>query len=160
MNIKTSQDMLGLTCRDFSPLFPGTAQLLEPTTVSNSCLIAPQPLMHIMHIYHEWTMPGPTHPPQYSGLSAHMPKHPFMLTTQKSGFFWGGFSYLFSSIFTCTSTWDCSQSCTSLTWNSWMIVYNLALKLSSLSLLMCVNLVIWPWRTPEYDWNEHIWLDR
>lgn len=83
-NIKTTQDMLGLTCRDFSLLFTGTPQLLEPTTIFNSCLIGLELLMRVMHIYHEWTMPPP--PTEHSGLSPHMPKHPFMLTTKKSRF--------------------------------------------------------------------------
>lgn len=52
-NIKTTQDMLGLTCRDFSLLFTGTPQLLEPTTIFNSCLIGLELLMRVMHIYHE-----------------------------------------------------------------------------------------------------------
>lgn len=52
-HIKTTQDMLGLTCRDVGLLFTGTPQLLEPTTIFNSCLIGLEPPMRVMHIYHE-----------------------------------------------------------------------------------------------------------
>lgn len=52
-----SQYIVGLTCRDSSLLFTGTTQLLDPTTIFNSCLIGLESLMRVIHIYHEWTMP-------------------------------------------------------------------------------------------------------
>ena len=89
--IKTTQDMLGLTCRDFSLLFTGTSpDCWNRQTIFNSCLIGLAPLMRVMHIYHEWTTPA--HPPNTVARRPHMPKHPFMLTTQKKS---RDFLYLF-----------------------------------------------------------------
>lgn len=85
-NIKTTQDMLGLTCRDFSLLFTGTSpDCWNRQTIFNLCLIGLAPLMRVMHIYHEWTTPA--HPPNTVACRPHMPKHPFMLTTQKKNIY-------------------------------------------------------------------------
>lgn len=64
--------------------------------VFNSCLIGLQPLMHVMHIYHEWTMLA--HPPKHSGSSPHMPKHPFMLTASLDFFFFFGQAHFFFAL--------------------------------------------------------------
>ena len=53
LNIKTTHDVLGLVCRDFSLLFTGSVQLLEPTSIFNPYLICSELLTHIIHIYHE-----------------------------------------------------------------------------------------------------------
>lgn len=80
-NIKTTQDMLWLTCRDFSPLFTGTPQVLE---LNHFQLMFNQfRAAHACNTHLSWmNNTGP--PTEHSGSLPHMPKHPFMLTTKKS----------------------------------------------------------------------------
>lgn len=78
-NIKTTQDMLGLTCRDFSPLFTGVPQVLE---LNHFQLMFNQfRAAHACNAHLSWmNNTGP--PTEHSGSLPHMPKHPFVLTTE------------------------------------------------------------------------------
>lgn len=86
-NIKTTQDMHGLTCWDLSLLSTGTSQLLELNLFQ--LMFNRFGAVHACNTHLSWM--NNTGPPTEHGGSLFwhkwMPKHPFMLTTKKPRFF-------------------------------------------------------------------------